>query len=41
MLGRTDDELYTSPEQTTVVALKRRVLETGKPEDCEVSYHLA
>ena len=38
MLGRTDDELYTSAEQTTVVGLKRRVLETGEPEDCEVSY---
>jgi PAS domain S-box-containing protein len=40
MLGRTDDELYTSAEKRTVVALKRRVLETGTPEDCEVSYIL-
>lgn len=38
MLGRTDDELWSSPEQQSVVALKRRVLETGKSEDCEVSY---
>jgi PAS domain S-box-containing protein len=38
MLGRTDDELWSSPEQRSVVALKRRVLETGRPEDCEVSY---
>ncbi|MGV3635432.1 MAG: HWE histidine kinase domain-containing protein [Pseudorhodoplanes sp.] len=38
MLGRTDDELWSSPEQQSVVALKRRVLETGHPEDCEVSY---
>ena len=40
MLGRTDDELWSSPEQQAVVALKRRVLETGIPEDCEVSYIL-
>ena len=38
MLGRTDDELWSSPEQQAVVALKRRVLETGTAEDCEVSY---
>ena len=38
MLGRTDDELWSSPEQQSVVALKRRVLATGKPADCEVSY---
>ena len=38
MLGRTDDELWSSPEQRSVVALKRRVLETGIPQDCEVSY---
>jgi PAS domain S-box-containing protein len=38
MLGRTDDELWSSPEQQSVVALKRRVLETGIAEDCEVSF---
>lgn len=38
LLGRTDDEIWTSPEQQSVIALKRRVLETGKAEDCEVSY---
>jgi hypothetical protein len=38
LLGRTEDELWSSPEQQSVVALKRRVLETGKAEDCEVSY---
>lgn len=37
MLGRTDYELWSSPEQQSVVALKRRVLETGNSEDCEVS----
>jgi PAS domain S-box-containing protein len=40
MLGRTDDELWSSPEQQSVVALKRRVLATAIPEDCEVSYIL-
>jgi PAS domain-containing protein len=38
MLGRTDDELWSSPEQQSMVALKRRVLETGVAEDCEVSF---
>ena len=37
MLGRTDDDIWTSSEQQSVVALKRRVLETGTSEDCEVS----
>ncbi|MGD9923687.1 MAG: PAS domain-containing protein, partial [Pseudorhodoplanes sp.] len=37
MLGRTDDELWSSPEQQAVIAVKRRVLATGIPEDCEVS----
>lgn len=38
MLGRTDDELWSSPELRSVVAVKRRVLETGIAEDCEVYY---
>src|SRR6185312_12754726 len=38
MIGRTDDEIIPSPEHDTVVALKRRVLASGQPEDCEVSY---
>lgn len=38
MLGRTDAELWSSPEQEAVVALKRRVLATGIPEDAEVPY---
>jgi PAS domain S-box-containing protein len=38
MIGRTDDEIIPSPEHETVVAVKRRVLETGISEDCEVSY---
>ena len=38
MVGRTDDEIITSPEHAAVVALKRKVLASGKPKDCEVSY---
>ena len=30
--------LWSSPEQQSVVALKRQVLETGEPADCEASY---
>lgn len=37
MLGRTDDEIWTSSEQQAVIALKRRVIDTGTPEECEVS----
>ena len=37
MVGRTDDELWSSPEQKSAVDVKRRVLMTGRPEDCEVS----
>ena len=38
MLGRTDEEVWSSPELQAAVAVKRRVLETGVPADCEVSY---
>jgi PAS domain S-box-containing protein len=37
MLGRTDDEIWMSFEQQSVIARKRQVIETGKPQDCEVS----
>jgi hypothetical protein len=37
MLGRTDDELWSSPERRAVVAVRRRVIETGTAEDCEAS----
>lgn len=37
MIGRTDGELLVGPERETIVALKRRVLATGEPADCEVS----
>lgn len=38
MVGKTDEELWPSPELQAAVVVKRRVLETGQPEDCEVSY---
>ena len=38
VLGRTDEEILPSTERDTVIATKRRVLATGKAEDCEVSY---
>jgi PAS domain S-box-containing protein len=38
MLGRTDHEIFSSPDGDCVVALKRRVIETGAAEDCEVSF---
>ena len=37
IIGRTDHELLRPPERDTVVALKRRVLSSGEPADCEVS----
>ncbi len=38
MVGRTDNELWPSPEHDAAIAVKRRVLASGQPEDCEVSY---
>jgi PAS domain S-box-containing protein len=38
LLGRTDEELLAAAERDAVVALKRRVLESGTPEDCEVAF---
>jgi PAS domain S-box-containing protein len=40
MLGRTDEELLPAAERDSVLALKRSVLQTGQPADCEVSYLL-
>jgi PAS domain S-box-containing protein len=37
IIGRSDYELLPLPEREAVVALKRRVLTTGEPADCEVS----
>ena len=38
MVGKTDEELWSSPELQAAMAAKRRVLETGRSEDCEVSF---
>jgi len=40
VLGRTDEELLPPRERETIIALKRKVLRTGIPADCEVSYAL-
>src|SRR3954467_365947 len=40
LTGRTDQELLPSREREAVVAVKQRVLQTGIPADCEVSYAL-
>jgi PAS domain S-box-containing protein len=40
LTGRTDEELLPSREREAVVAVKQRVLKTGVPADCEVSYAL-
>jgi PAS domain S-box-containing protein len=38
MLGRTDEDVLPTTERESVVALKRRVLSSGKPADGEVFY---
>jgi two-component sensor histidine kinase len=38
LLGRTDEEIFTAADRDSVVAMKRRVLATGTPEDCEVAF---
>ena len=40
LVGKTDEELLPSREREAVVTIKRKVLETGNPADCEVSYTL-
>ena len=40
LLGRTDEELLAAADRDVVIALKRSVLETGEPADCEVRYGL-
>jgi PAS domain S-box-containing protein len=38
MLGRTDEEILPSTERDAVISVKRKVLETGVAQDCEISY---
>jgi two-component sensor histidine kinase len=40
LLGRTDEQTLAAADRESVVAVKRRVLATGKPEDCEVAFVL-
>jgi len=37
MIGRTDNEILATGDGAASTAAKRRVLETGTPQDCEVS----
>src|SRR5580704_2878939 len=38
LLGHTDEEILAAADRDSVVAMKRRVLATGTPEDCEVAF---
>jgi two-component sensor histidine kinase/PAS domain-containing protein len=38
LLGRTDEEIFAAADSDGVGALKRRVLKTGLPEECEVDF---
>jgi len=38
LLGRSDEEVLAPAERDAIIAVKRRVLESGTPEDCEVSF---
>jgi PAS domain S-box-containing protein len=40
VVGRTDNDILPATERDAVTALKRRVVETGQAEDCEVFYPL-
>jgi PAS domain S-box-containing protein len=40
LTGRTDEELLPSREREAVIATKLKVLQSGVPADCEVSYAL-
>ncbi len=40
LTGRADEELLPSSEREVVIAVKQRVLQSGRPADCEVSYAL-
>ncbi len=40
LVGKTDEELLPPREREAVVEIKRKVLRTGIPADCEVSYAL-
>jgi PAS domain S-box-containing protein len=38
MIGRTDHEVLPASERDEIIALKQKVIQTGMPQDCEVSY---
>lgn len=40
MLGRTDDDILVAPELDAIVAIKRKVLESGEPAEIEAWYEM-
>jgi PAS domain S-box-containing protein len=38
LIGRTDEQVLPATERDTVIAAKRRVIATGEPAECDVSY---
>ncbi len=40
MVGKTDDELLPEQDRDAIVAIKRAVMQTGRPAKCEVVYPL-
>jgi PAS domain S-box-containing protein len=38
LIGRTDEQVLPSTERDAVIAVKRRVIATGEPGDCDVTY---
>jgi PAS domain S-box-containing protein len=40
MLGRTDEDILVAPERDAIIAIKRKVLETGEPSEIEAWYDM-
>ncbi len=40
MLGRTDDDILVAPELDAIIAIKRKVLESGEPAEIEAWYEM-
>lgn len=40
MLGRTDEDVLVAPERDAIVAIKRKVFETGEPAEIEAWYDM-
>ncbi len=40
MLGRTDEDILVAPERDAIIAIKRKVFETGEPAEIEAWYDM-